>query len=43
MVYGESKNKYLKQKTVINLCGEEGKTYAYGNMKTGSWAIRYEE
>lgn len=22
--------------------GEEGKTYADGNIKTGSWAIRYE-
>lgn len=38
----KSKNKYLKQKMAINFCGGGGKTYVDGNMKTGSWAIRYE-
>lgn len=42
VVYGESKNKYLKQKMAINSSGGGSKTYVDGNMKTGSWAIRYE-
>lgn len=39
MVYGESKNKYLKQKTAINLCGGGGKNIRirkYENRKLGN-------